>query len=506
MAPRSLGQVFTPSWLADRLADDVIGVSGPVLDPACGDGSLLVALCRARLARGWSPERAVGAVQGWDRDPAAAAACRSALRALGGGEPVVYVGDALAPTSPDGRPCGEPRFDAVIMNPPFVEAKRMGDEPGLRERLRAWFPDARGAFDLYVPFLWRAMGLVRNAGTVAAILPGKVLQARYAAPLRRAWLAEPWHLRTLIDLTRCQPRPFPGTSVYPCVVSVSRAAGPLVASRYLRPENEEIAGQIDAEELRRIGGEQPLFVPFSTWPALAPLLSLPRLGEIAKFVSTCSFHHTGLREQFVTPTRPPGEAFRYLGGASFAGQLEVAPYRVRWGGWWISGAAWPGARAQKNALPDREAVFARPKLVLAQHATRPLVVIDRDGFVTKDTYPVGRPTDPRWSLEATCAVLGSTVFAALYNTLFQGVLVGGDTYHYLPAFLHQVPVPRELTALDDVADEVRALHVGGDSPDPDALERVDQAVARAYGVREADRQAMIEVHLTRPKALRRGAA
>lgn len=497
MTSRALGQVFTPPWLADRLVDCLSGTQGRVLDPACGDGSLLVALCRDRVARGWSPSEAVRSVEGWDRDPIAANACRAALKALGGGEPTVHIGDALAPVSPDGRRCDEPRFDAVIMNPPFVEAKRMGDEPGLRERLRSWFPAARGAFDLYVPFLWRAMGLVSEQGAVAAILPGKVLQARYAAELRRAWLTPPWHLRGLVDLTRCLPRPFPGTSVYPCIVHVSREAGPFVASRYVSPGHEDVAERVEVEALRRVGGEQPLFVPFASWSALAPLFALPRLGDAAHFVSTCSFHTRGLREQFVTAERPPTEAFRYLGGPSFAEQLELAPFRVRWAGWWIRADAWERAREQKNALPDREAVFARPKLVLAQHATRPIVAIDREGFVTKDTYPVGWPTDPRWSLEALCAVVGSTVFAALYNTLFQGVLVGGDTYHYLPAFLHQVPVPADLTAIDAVADDIRALH---DREDPVRVERVDQAVARAYGVDEAARQRMSAVHLTRDRA------
>ncbi len=499
--PKTLGQVFTPPWLAERLTTCLSDVDGRVLDPACGDGSLLVALCKARIASGWSPARAVKAVEGWDRDPVAARACRAALDALGGGDPTIHVGDALAPTSPDGLPCDERRFAAVIMNPPFVEAKRMGDEPGLRDRVRAWFPDARGAFDLYVLFLWRAMGLVLEQGSVAAILPGKVLQARYATDLRRAWLAPPWHLRGLIDLTRCLPRPFPGTSVYPCIVHVARADGPLVASRYLEPACEAVADHVDVAGLRMIGGEQPLFVPFPSWSALAPLFALPRLGSAAHFVAACSFHKKGLREQFITAVRPDGEAYPYLGGASFTHQLEIEPYRFRWAGSWIRGDAWEGARAQKSPLPDREGVFARPKLVLAQHATRPIVAIDREGrFVTKDTYPIGWPTDARWSLEALCAVLGSTVFAALYNTLFQGVLVGGDTYHYLPAFLHQVPVPADLSAIDAVADDVRSLHDGEAAPDAAVVERVDQAVARAYGVSEADRRLMIDVHLGRPAA------
>ena len=33
------------------------------------------------------------------------------------------------------------------------------------------------------------------------------------------------------------------------------------------------------------------------------------------------------------------------------------------------------------------------------------------------------------------------------NTVYQGIVVGGETYHYLPAFLRHVPMPRDIEAL-----------------------------------------------------------
>ena len=81
-----------------------------------------------------------------------------------------------------------------------------------------------------------------------------------------------------------------------------------------------------------------------------------------------------------------------------------------------------------------------------------------------------------------------------------------DVAPSFPAFLHQVPVPRDPSALGDVVPKVRALHVDGEEPNPDTIDQVDRAVAQAYGIREADRRAMIDVHLTRKTAFLKGAA
>ena len=96
------------------------------------------------------------------------------------------------------------------------------------------------------------------------------------------------------------------------------------------------------------------------------------------------------------------------------------------------------------------------------------------------------------------AIFNSTVFTALYNTLFQGIVVGGETYHYLPAFLRVVPVPPiDHPALGLAAQECRALHPAEAPVDPSAWLRVDRWVAEAYGVTEEARLRMVQTHLVR---------
>lgn len=499
-----LGQVFTPPDLSSLLADTlrVEDVDGPVLDPACGAGSLLLAVCQRRVERGWTVADALAGVEGWDRDPVAAWLCRARLVEWALGRSEGEVPGPLRVRATDALDADLGAFAAVIGNPPYLEAKRMRKaEPGLRERLKARFPQLSGAFDLYLAFCWLALELVRPGGECALLVPNKVCQGRYATPFREALLGDdPPGLVGLVDLSRMSPRPFPGTGVYPVVLHLRAAPPPerIEARRIQRPEDlhRVPSRPVRRAGLRAVGGESPIFTPFEqTWPHLEPLFEGPRLGQIAELASTCSFHRRGLRERYVGSERPERFDHRYLGLHSRARRTEVAAFGVRWEGGWIRYDT-DELRAIGNPLPRIE-TFARPKVIWCQHALRMQAVADPEGrWVTKDTYPVGWPVEGG-SLWELLAILNSSVFTGLYNTVYQGIVVGGETYHYLPAFLRHVPVPEsgapDLLVAAELAEELNgALPVDGD-----LWRELDRRVAAAYGVSEEGRLAVHRVHLAR---------
>lgn len=504
----SLGQVFTPTGLAREVARTVIRPEEPdglVLDPACGAGSLLLAVCDGLREAGVTTAAALAAVEGWDRDPVAAWLCRANLVRWALDQPVGPTPGPLAVVTTDALGDGRPReirgVRRIVGNPPYLEAKRMGRaEPGLRERLVERFPQLHGAFDLYLAFVWLCLELVEPDGEVALILPNKVCQGRYAAGLRRALLGPDGPtLLAVTDLSRVAPRPFPGTGVYPAILHLGRrpATAPVRVRRAttLGSLAREPWFDVPLDTLRSVGGEWPIFVPFAeTWPHLEPLFAGPRFRDVAEAVSTCSFHARGLRERHVFAD-PGGDRLPYLGLHSRARRTEVAPFRVRWDGGWIDYDQAELA-ARGNPLPPLDRVFRRPKVIWCQHALRMRAVADADGrWVTKDTYPVGWPHTG--SVFRLAAVLNSTVFTALYNTIYQGVVVGGETYHYLPAFLAHVPVPRwDHPELDRAESIAASLHGDGDV-DGLAWEALDRSVAAAYGVPEEGRRVMVEVHLRR---------
>ncbi len=177
------GTVFTPAGLARRL---VRGLgAGPVLDPACGDGELLLAVLEAA---GGDPELARTGLFGIEAQPELAERARERLRRaaglpVGSGlEDHVVAADALDVAWPEGT--------WIVANPPWVsfsgrEAQpRTADERALfRERWSsaAGWPTLQGAF------LERIAGHVATQGTGARVLvPATLIELERYASLRAA--------------------------------------------------------------------------------------------------------------------------------------------------------------------------------------------------------------------------------------------------------------------------------------------------------------------------------
>jgi hypothetical protein len=196
---RSLGSFQTPRAWADALADDAVAAWAPadtqrqppsMIDPACGGGSLLLALLRRLTVRGYSGVALIrqGLVAGVDIDERAVRACRCALCLLepdAGLRPSdsalqnIQVGNALRL---ERLPSG---FGIAVLNPPFINAVEDGVDPELKRWLAVAYPEVGGTANLAGYFLALATRLTADDGVVSALVPRALLQAR---PMR-AWRA-----------------------------------------------------------------------------------------------------------------------------------------------------------------------------------------------------------------------------------------------------------------------------------------------------------------------------
>jgi adenine-specific DNA-methyltransferase len=183
---------YTPAELAGFLSEQALalaGARGPlrVLDPACGDGSLLLALAEAA----GRPRAGELRVVGLDRDAEALRAARQALT----GQPLAAIelrqADFLADPAP--QPAG---FDLVIANPPYVRTQVLGAE---RSRRLALAHGLSGRVDLFHAFVQAITDQLRHGGVLALLCSNRFLSTQ-AGEAVRALLQCDYQLHSITDL------------------------------------------------------------------------------------------------------------------------------------------------------------------------------------------------------------------------------------------------------------------------------------------------------------------
>jgi len=212
---KARGQFFTPVETATALLSmarrDLEGLglpglaSGPILDPACGDGSFLAAALAAGCAS--SP----GQLHGLDIDAGVASGPAGSCIKVANG--LLPVGDL------------EGRFVAAVGNPPYGGrgVRDLSDEALklLGSRFECWRLDRNGGarpavradlsrlsrFPISSLFVERFVRAVRPGGTVGILLPESFFCNRREAPLR-AWVLR--HAQ-LVSVTELPEHTFAGT-------------------------------------------------------------------------------------------------------------------------------------------------------------------------------------------------------------------------------------------------------------------------------------------------------
>ena len=220
------GIVYTPRALAQFLAAQAFDALGDVravriLDPACGDGELLLAaMDRAKLRNVHVDE-----LVGYDINEAAVSSAASRLAGIH--QTRLYCTDFLEVVARsrgmknlfESDNGSDPRnFTMVISNPPYVRTQTLGAQVAqtLGERF-----GLSGRVDLYQAFAAAMIGVLSPGGALALLCSNKFLTTLAGASMRRLLLEE-MQLRELVDLGDTK---LFDVSVLPVIVSGSRKTG-----------------------------------------------------------------------------------------------------------------------------------------------------------------------------------------------------------------------------------------------------------------------------------------
>ncbi|MFI9505390.1 Eco57I restriction-modification methylase domain-containing protein [Nocardia sp. NPDC052566] len=178
------GRHYTPPALARFLARRLLAHAPDsgvlrVLDPACGDGELLLALhCEAAARR---PELRLE-LTGYDLDAAAMSSARARADAAAV-EIDWHTGDFLTASAD----LADASYDAVITNPPYVRTQQLG---GATAQLLSKQFGLRGRIDLTHPFVAIVPRLLSTDGVLGLLCANRFLTTRAGANIRALLSAE----------------------------------------------------------------------------------------------------------------------------------------------------------------------------------------------------------------------------------------------------------------------------------------------------------------------------
>ena len=223
---KATGSTYTPpalaAFVAGRVAELTERLHSPgaqlrVLDPAVGDGELLVQLVGALRHRGFHDIVVVG----FDIDEAALVEARRRLVELRVVEVELTHADFLSVTADrqelgmDGAGGGVSAVDVVIANPPYVRTQVLGED--LAQSL-ARRHGLTGRVDLYQAFMVTLSDWLRGSGIAGVITSNRFLTVRSGQLVRRH-LWNSFRVHHVWDLgdTRCF-----GAAVLPAVTLLEK--------------------------------------------------------------------------------------------------------------------------------------------------------------------------------------------------------------------------------------------------------------------------------------------
>lgn len=343
----------------------------------------------------------------------------------------------------------EDGFDVVIGNPPYVNAlqfKRSYPHE-YREKLNARFESAKGAYDLFVPFIEVGLALAKVGGCLTYITPNKYLSATYAESLRQ-YVAKAAQLTSVIDVSGM--RVFDEAAVYPLVSVMTKKAPGMYRATALLPRERSMK-DFDLSQFTTIEHDSDLLasLPNHLWGFLLSrdawllpklLRGTTRLDALAMVNATSTAAEADQYGQHLTEHRSATAQMVVNTGT-------IDPLRFLWGvkplrhGGSSFVTPWlPLEAAHVNAR--REAMYHAPKIIIAKMASRCEAAVDESGaYASVNTNCVYAPKGGL-SLLYLAAFMNSRVFHFIYTQFFGALRMSGGYFQFQAPQLRVMPIKR----------------------------------------------------------------
>jgi hypothetical protein len=409
-------------------------------------------------------------------------------------------------------------FDVVIGNPPWVRnsridgrAKRMYAD---RYRLFRASSSRNAAFhqpDLSIVFFERAVSLAAPAGVLSLLMPAKVMNAAYAAPLRRA--AESMSIVALDDWSDTARRYFdadtfplgmtiakrrPRGNVHVTVAgetfSIAQHALPLAGSEWslLPPEVQAVAARLCRDH-----------APLHEALRRAPVMGVKTGDNSSFFVDVVR-----VRAEFAETTDGVRIPLAFL--CRCVRGRDVRPWRIDGASWmlWPPRGGWDRVPRWLESLAARQGIEPdemQLAYVRSEHLGLKVVWKDvsrgiwaavlRDHEMVSDRRVPLVPNQTLYALEARSLEEAYLMTALLNSTIVNALAIAiaerakDHHYRYFGRMMARIPVPHIPPRGAAWSQLARLARRAADEP-PQNMAEIDHLVADLYGVSAAEHTRM----------------
>lgn len=194
------GATFTPNRLADYLSKKILSTIDPslssftVLDPACGDGSLLSAICKLGGAK-------ITSLIGYDTNEEYLKDARLSMQTIDFENKSNFICKDFLTVYPNVTNLYMDNIknefaDIVIANPPYVRTQVLGTTKA--KQLARDF-NLTGRVDLYYPFFMAMTNALKKGGILGVITSNRYISTKSGSDIRK-YLLDNYEIIEIIDL------------------------------------------------------------------------------------------------------------------------------------------------------------------------------------------------------------------------------------------------------------------------------------------------------------------
>ncbi|MDD3747846.1 MAG: Eco57I restriction-modification methylase domain-containing protein [Candidatus Bipolaricaulis anaerobius] len=338
-----------------------------------------------------------------------------------------------------------PGFDAVIGNPPYINAIELNkllsgyEKPFWREQ----FVSASGAYDIYILFIERGLQLVAKEHLVSFITPNKFLSAPYAIAFRQL-IGSKHQLVSLCNWSRCKV--FEDPAVYP-VVSVFRRTDkspqPYIIRSLIAGIDGNPSGQVISHESAKLTMLPDFLWSFLLSANIDLVTKISALSESLHRIASVQATSTAAEADAFSEAIREGKASsaasklintglidRYdtLGGIDLLTHKGVS-YKQ------------PYLDLDRSMISEmRRNLYRTPKVIFAKIAPHIEAFPDLSGeYASINTNCV---YNSRCALTYVCALLNSRLLSFIYAEYFGSLIMSGGYFQFQAPQLEVLPIRR----------------------------------------------------------------